>query len=457
MTLSREYPLEMATEKIVDPRSKEYFAEVIGCYNGGFYRSAIVMLWSVVVCDLLYKLDVLANSNGDTTAKKILKEIELDRSANPDSPKWEEKLLNLVSNRTEIFDRATYLNLQTIQKHRHLSAHPVLTDNDALYSPTRDIARAHLRSALDGLLTKPPFMSGKVFGAFLEDLEAHRELLLADEDSVSKYIDSKYVKHFSDATEDDIIRRLWKIVFRVTTDKKAEDNRQVNFRALLFLLQRRASADELIGKDPDYFSDCRFEDSIAPLLAEMLALHPSIYSKLSTAFQQLMKNYAELDFAIWATASYLSDSPENHVVEVVEKIETKRKDGELNRREIRSVIDFYRRVGNFAAARSFGIQFYASSLGYDPANTAFKHIIKPMLDQFTKSDFETLFEKSEQNSQTYDRRRAERDHRAVKEAIENASVDFDFDLYPNMKRSIGDDEYWEPDDEAEDSEFDDIF
>ena len=119
MTLSREYSFEMASEKIVDPRSKEYFAEVIGCYNGGFYRSAIVMLWSVVVCDLLYKLDVLANSNGDTTARGILDEIEQDRSNNPDSPKWEEKLLNLVFDRTEIFDRATYLNLQTVQKHRH--------------------------------------------------------------------------------------------------------------------------------------------------------------------------------------------------------------------------------------------------------------------------------------------------------------------------------------------------
>lgn len=457
MTLSREYPLEMAAEKIVDPRSKEYFAEVIGCYNGGYYRSAIVMLWSVVVCDLLYKLDVLANSNNDATAKGILTEIEQDRQNNPDSPKWEEKLLNLTNDRTDVFDRATYLNLQTVQKHRHLSAHPVLTENDALYSPTREIARAHLRSALEGLLTKPPFMSGRVFDSFLEDLEAHRELLLVDDTSVGTYVESKYVKHFSGATEDDVFRRLWKIVFRVTGDQRAEDNRVVNFQALLFLFQRRASVAELLDGDPEYYSDCRFEADVSPLLGELLALYPGVYPKLSQAFQRLMKNYVESDFVAWAKATYLSGTAENHKSKVVDQIKEKREDADLSRSQLKGINEFYERIGDFDAAKAFAIQFYASSPLYDSADAAFRHVVKPMLDRFTKSDFENLFQKSDGNSQTYDRRRAKRDHRVLHEAIQDARIDFDFDKYPNMKESIGDHEYWEPDPEDEDIDDEDVF
>jgi hypothetical protein len=50
-----DYSIELAAERIVDPRTKRYFAEVYGCYASGHYRSAVVMLWSVVVTDILFK------------------------------------------------------------------------------------------------------------------------------------------------------------------------------------------------------------------------------------------------------------------------------------------------------------------------------------------------------------------------------------------------------------------
>lgn len=52
--------IEDAAERIVDPRTRSYFQEVLQTYVNGNYRSAIVMLWTVVICDLVYKLRTLA-------------------------------------------------------------------------------------------------------------------------------------------------------------------------------------------------------------------------------------------------------------------------------------------------------------------------------------------------------------------------------------------------------------
>ena len=43
------------SEDIYFAKTKEYFSEVISNYASGNYRSAVVMLYSVAICDLLFK------------------------------------------------------------------------------------------------------------------------------------------------------------------------------------------------------------------------------------------------------------------------------------------------------------------------------------------------------------------------------------------------------------------
>lgn len=64
-----EYSIEQRAAQIFDARTKEYFAEVLSCYVAGNYRSAVVMLWSVAVCDLLFKLQNLVDLYADAKAK----------------------------------------------------------------------------------------------------------------------------------------------------------------------------------------------------------------------------------------------------------------------------------------------------------------------------------------------------------------------------------------------------
>lgn len=84
-----EYSIEQRATQIFDARTKEYFSEVLSCYSAGNYRSSVVMLWSVAVCDLLFKLQNLVDLYGDAKAKEILADIGKLQQDNERSPIWE--------------------------------------------------------------------------------------------------------------------------------------------------------------------------------------------------------------------------------------------------------------------------------------------------------------------------------------------------------------------------------
>ena len=99
-----EFSVEQAANNIHDHRTKEYFREVMNNYFNGNHRSALVMLWTVVICDLVYKLQYLKDIHGDEKAKSILDEMEDFQEKNPANPKWEENLLKEIFTRTSLLE-----------------------------------------------------------------------------------------------------------------------------------------------------------------------------------------------------------------------------------------------------------------------------------------------------------------------------------------------------------------
>lgn len=143
----KSFELESISEKIHFGKTKEYFDEVVTSYQNQCYRSSVVMLWSVVICDLVYKLQNLVDQYGDAVASNILKDIKKIQTDDPKSPNWELKLLDEVYDKTDFIDSSEYENLRYLQKQRHLSAHPVLRQNLELYKPNKETVRSLIRNA----------------------------------------------------------------------------------------------------------------------------------------------------------------------------------------------------------------------------------------------------------------------------------------------------------------------
>ncbi|TOP65400.1 hypothetical protein CGH11_24965, partial [Vibrio parahaemolyticus] len=78
-----EFSLEKISESIHHGKSKSYFNEVLSSYHNGNYRSSVVMLWSVAVCDIVYKLQSLIDLYDDGSAKEILRDLTAIQEADP--------------------------------------------------------------------------------------------------------------------------------------------------------------------------------------------------------------------------------------------------------------------------------------------------------------------------------------------------------------------------------------
>ena len=431
-----DYSIEMSAEKINDSRTKRYFAEVYGCYSAGYYRSAVVMLWSIVVTDILFKLDQLSTAYGDATAKAILAEIGELRKSNPKSPEWESELVNKVASRTDLVDYAELTFLQSLQSHRHLSAHPVMTGVDALFSPNKETARAHIRNILDAVLTKPPIMSRKVFDVFIEDVEQIGRLRPGAE-GLRKYLEAKYFCHFSGATFAHVFKSLWRVTFK-SMDARAEANRRINTDALKVLFSTKTEVlVENIKAERDLFSDVSFGDSHLFAMIEFFRENPNVFSILNDAAKAPIQDYSALSLEHFALCWFLSQNPKKHIEEVVKRInnsEVVKADIFVKLHESLSTTDTPKE------AFYVGIRLYFMSSSFAVADSRFDEFVRPFMLSYEKEHFLAFLEgcKDAFGGQSTGRGRARRDHREIKALIDSKFTEIQMSSYKDFTRSIED-------------------
>jgi len=272
----RDFSFEYYTSKIYNSKTKDYFTEVLRCYFNGCFRSSIVVLYSVVVCDIIFRLQELKDIYNDNIASDILDQISDFQNKRPNSPDWESKLIEEVKTRTKLFDIATYHEILYLQKNRHISAHPILSENNILFNPNEETVRAHIRNMLEGLLIKPPMLSRKIFDQFINDLAEKRDSL-NDEISLKRYLNSKYIPYINSETYNYLFKTLWKLVFCLA-DPDCDINRDINYYALrIIYFEKTQELNINIQNEVNYYSNISSEEDILTYLIKLLLDRPNLY------------------------------------------------------------------------------------------------------------------------------------------------------------------------------------
>ncbi len=407
-----EYSIEQRATQIFDSRTKEYFAEVLSCYASGNYRSSVVMLWSVAVCDLLFKLQNLVDLYGDAKAKAILAEIGKLQQDNERSPIWETKLVESVADQTQLLDIAERENLLHLQRQRHLAAHPVVNANFQLHRPNRETARALIRNTLDGVLTKAPILSKQIVGELVADLEQASGILI-DDKRLKAYLESKYFNRFNPEVEKAVFKAFWKFSFRLA-DEKCEKNRAINYSALRLLFGRNpAQFTTQIEADKDYFSTIATGGSPVVCLIHFLSREARLYTLLADHAKAAIQHVAEIDTSARCLAWFIASNLQEHAVKLGEWISGKEypQIDSLTWTAIAEVSDspewakMVLRLAN---------RYYVSSAGYNSADRRFTEVISPSLKTYALDDCIDLIEGIQGNDQTWGRGRAQADHREVR-------------------------------------------
>ena len=145
--------------------ARSYVAEAVACYKGGAFRSCIVAAWIAVVYDLLAKIRELA-LGGDAEAQGIVIELGSlqprlergDQTAIRRILEIERDIVDIANDKFAFFEGTQVLELKRLQDDRNRCAHPTYQGADLPYSPTSELARAHLVHAVQYVLSQPPVL-----------------------------------------------------------------------------------------------------------------------------------------------------------------------------------------------------------------------------------------------------------------------------------------------------------
>jgi hypothetical protein len=156
-----------------DDRAKAYIAEAVASYRSGAFRSAIVGTWIAVCFDVIEKLRELALS-GDKEAEKHVEELEKTRKLGDIAKalKFERELLELARDKFELISHIEFIDLERLQEDRNRCAHPSLVSEDQVFSPSAELARVHLHSAVGHLLQHPPVQGKYALDRLLKEIDS---------------------------------------------------------------------------------------------------------------------------------------------------------------------------------------------------------------------------------------------------------------------------------------------
>ena len=169
--MSVSVDIEQQVRRVWGADVRPTVSEAWRCYGSGAYRACLAMTWAAVSADLIDKVTRLAD-DGEGEATPLATTIRTAQTAGLSTDgvramQEVEREIIKVAVKTELVDEVTARELERLREDRHLSVHPSLRGLGEPYAPSAEYARAHLASALDGLLTQPPSQGRKAVERFI--------------------------------------------------------------------------------------------------------------------------------------------------------------------------------------------------------------------------------------------------------------------------------------------------
>lgn len=428
-----DFSIQNSINDIHSDKTREYFKEVANSYYNGNYRAAIVTLYSVVICDIIAKLETLDEIYSDSNANSILTETKQFQDDHPTNPDWEKEIIEKIKTRTSIIDNSDYTLIKSLQSLRHLCAHPVINKENKLYTPNKETVASHIRNMMEMLFLKPPLLSKKILTTILLDIADKKDILI-DEESLEKYVISKYLNNLSSAVEVNLFREIWKFIYKLD-NADAEDNRLINYRVLYLLFKRNTEACiEKVKAEQTYFSNIHNASHQINFFIRFIAESHFLYQEFREDIHLLVNKHVENNNSAKLVAWFLSDSYLEHLT-VVKDLFGKYYDNVGGKRPTTAAsarfISIGLSKGYINEVCDYLVWRYSSAKNYYDADLVFSYEIEPNLSYFTEEQLIKLCTDSGSNSQTYDRKQASDDHKVLKQVCEKKIVDFDIASYPN--------------------------
>lgn len=202
--------------EIRDDQSRKYFEEAEKAYYAGAYRSSLMAIWTAVVLDLIKKIQVMANS-GDSDASELVTELSQAIHDNdiPNQLSIEREIIKKAK-KLELLNSREETELERLRNDRHMCAHPAIIGdgnigNSDIFSPSEEMTRAYLVSAVSCCLSLPPVPGKDIEKQFQKDLASES---WPSRDQLKEFLDSKYLSRTRTLVKKKIIKQFIKFSVR---------------------------------------------------------------------------------------------------------------------------------------------------------------------------------------------------------------------------------------------------
>lgn len=412
-------------ENIYFPQIKAYFREIVSSYDNGNYRSAMVMLYSTVVCDLLLKLKELSEVYSDEKADKILNEINTQRK-DINSSEWEWNLIKKIREQTELLNDDSYTMISHIYDLRNFSAHPAMNEEYELISPSAEMAVAYIKKALDEILIKPSVFAQNIVDRMSDDIAARKEIYRGDYSSFKTYLNKVYFERMSEKMANLVFKAFWKFAFLKGEEEAVyRENRIINVRTLEALLERFGDTIYSFIETNSNFFTVAVDSMCLKNLCGLLSKYPMVYRLLDRTTQYHINSFSEDDIDIikWFVTGDLK-----------QHIDAFQSDTDILPR---ACLELFKHIcANQGVPNLFPkllIKHYAGSSSFTSAKYRFDHVLEHYLDIFDTSDYIELIDVINRNPQIYNYIfQQERNDKLLQYAFPKLPASFDFGVYPNF-------------------------
>ena len=427
--------IDSLVDKIQDERTKEYFKEVLSSFYMENYRSAVVMLYSCVIHDLIYKLEELKELMNDASAEKILDKIkkgvvEENEKKKANYSAWEMELIEEMHKNKKIIELSTYNYIDLLKKERNMCAHPTLNENVTLYRPNKSTVHSLIINMLEGVFCKNYMIGVKdLFYCFIRDIEKFNDSQL-DKDNIKNIIESKYLNRINVDIEYNFFKILWKFVFLID-NTECNKNRKVNFQIFKLIFSRhKVNFTNRITAEYEYYS--KFinigKENCMKCLIAFLNEYPKIFKLLSGDMQMLIKKLINNESKYKNVSLFLvsGEDVKQHIFNL----------GFLGDGNFDYLYEYVSDNFGDSEANNFLIDQFSKVNDFNDTRTFFDKYMEPRINDFDNRQLKEIINVMNKNNQIYNYGGIYTRVNTIANKIKEQEPNFDFLQYDNIKSKI---------------------
>lgn len=232
--------------KCRDDKAKKYIKEAVECYKSGAFRSSIVSTWIAVTFDLIDKFKELS-ALGDKEAEKQVEELEKARRINDISRflQLEREIVEVARDKLELISHTESVDLERLQEDRNRCAHPSMNLEGEIFNPSAELARLHIRSAVNHLLQFPPSQGKYALERLISEVES-KYFPTRKEDILLTLKSSPLIK-----PRHSLLRNVMVVLFKKALDPEIDALLKMKIHSVIGAIGilHKVQYDEILNKD----------------------------------------------------------------------------------------------------------------------------------------------------------------------------------------------------------------